>query len=183
MGIPENPMRLRMEEAAQDGGVELYRQTSSMGPIQGTPSSAALAEMWSRPTAGSGRAREVYAVHLPTRADIVVIDSHSADRDFWQSAKGPYAGTMAVKDGGSMICVSPNPEGVAKNHENLLKIGYRPHAEIVHMVQSGEVDDWLAWRSWRTFARSSTRPTASWFPRREAGRGEEDGFPLRESLQ
>jgi hypothetical protein len=48
---------------------------------------------------------------------------------------------MAVKDGGSMICVAPNPEGVAKNHENLLQIGYRPHAQIVQMVQSGKVDD------------------------------------------
>ena len=64
-----------------------------------------------------------------------------ADRDFWQSAKGPYAGTMAVKDGGSMICVAPNPEGVASNHENVLKIGYRPHAELVAMVQQGKVDD------------------------------------------
>jgi nickel-dependent lactate racemase len=83
----------------------------------------------------------VYAAHLPTRADIVLIDSHSADRDFWQSAKGPYAGTMAVKNGGSLILVSPNPEGVASNHKNLLEIGYKPHAEIVQMVQQGKVDD------------------------------------------
>jgi nickel-dependent lactate racemase len=73
--------------------------------------------------------------------DIVLIDSHSADRDFWQSAKGPYAGTMAVKDGGSLILVSPNPEGVASNHKNLLEIGYKPHAEIVALVQQGKVDD------------------------------------------
>lgn len=90
---------------------------------------------------GCLRAREVYAVHMPTRADILIIDSHSADRDFWQSAKGPYAGTMAVKDDGSMICVAPNPEGVASNHKNVLEIGYRPHAEIVRMVQQGKVDD------------------------------------------
>jgi len=85
--------------------------------------------------------RQVYAAHLPTRADIVLIDSHSADRDFWQSAKGPYAGTMAVKDGGTLILVSPNPEGVASNHKNLLEIGYKPHAKIVEMVQQGKVDD------------------------------------------
>jgi nickel-dependent lactate racemase len=78
---------------------------------------------------------------MPTRCDILIIDSHPADRDFWQSAKGPYAGTMAVKDGGTMICVAPNPEGVASNHENVLKIGYRPHAELVAMVQQGKVDD------------------------------------------
>ncbi len=48
---------------------------------------------------------------------------------------------MAVKDEGSLILVSPNPEGIARNHENLLQIGYRPHAQIVEMVQQGKVDD------------------------------------------
>jgi hypothetical protein len=80
-------------------------------------------------------------VHLPTRADIVLIDSHSADRDFWQSAKGLYAGDLAVKTGGSLILVAPNPEGVASNHTNVLEIGYRPHAELVRLVQQGGIDD------------------------------------------
>ena len=84
----------------------------------------------------SAAARFMRAI-IPSRADIVLIDSHSADRDFWQSAKGPYAGTMAVKDGGTLILVSPNPEGVASNHKNVLEIGYRPHGQIVEMVQHG----------------------------------------------
>ena len=58
----------------------------------------------------------------------MLIDSHPADRDFWQSAKGFYAGTMAVREGGTLIVVAPNPEGVADNHPALLEIGYRPHA-------------------------------------------------------
>src|SRR5438045_2599730 len=48
---------------------------------------------------------------------------------------------MAVKDGGSLILVSPNPEGVASNHTNLLEIGYKPHAQIVQMVQQGKAKD------------------------------------------
>ena len=71
----------------------------------------------------------------------MLIDSHPADRDFWQSAKGVYAGAMGVRDGGTLIVVSPNPEGVADNHANVLNIGYRPFAEIVRMVEAGEVDD------------------------------------------
>jgi nickel-dependent lactate racemase len=70
-----------------------------------------------------------------------LIDSHSADRDFWQSAKGAYAGDVAVKTGGSLILVAPNPEGVASNHANVLEIGYRPHAELVRLVQQGGVKD------------------------------------------
>jgi lactate racemase len=139
MGIPENSMRLRMEEAARMAGLKYI--VNVVYDINKKIVGCFCGDIVAAHRQGSKRSREVYAVHLPTRADIVVIDSHSADRDFWQSAKGPYAGTMAVKDGGSMICVAPNPEGVAKNHENLLRIGYRPHAEIVAMVQEGKVDD------------------------------------------
>jgi lactate racemase len=80
-------------------------------------------------------------VCLPQRADIVLIDSYPADRDLWQSAKAFYSGTVAVRDGGTLIVVSPNPEGVADNHSNLLRIGYRPFPEIVRMVEAGEVGD------------------------------------------
>jgi nickel-dependent lactate racemase len=139
MGIAENSMRLRMEEAAQMAGLKYI--VNVIYDIHKKIVGCYCGDFVKAHREGSKRSREVYGVHLPTRADIAVIDSHSQDRDFWQSAKGPYAGTMAVKDGGSMICVAPNPEGVAKNHENLLKIGYRPHAEIVAMVQQGKVDD------------------------------------------
>lgn len=139
MGIPENSMRLRMEEAARMAGLKYI--VNVVYDITRKIVGCFCGDIVAAHRAGCVRSREVYAAHLPTRADILIVDSHSADRDFWQSAKGPYAGTMAVKDGGSMICVAPNPEGVAKNHENLLHIGYKPHAQIVRMVQQGQVDD------------------------------------------
>jgi lactate racemase len=139
MGVPENPMRLRMEEAARMAGLRYI--VNVVYDIRRRIVGCFTGDVVEAHREGSKCSREVYAAHLPTRADIVLIDSHSADRDFWQSAKGPYAGTMAVKDGGSLILVSPNPEGVASNHKNLLEIGYKPHAEIVRMVQQGQVDD------------------------------------------
>ena len=139
MGVPENPMRLRMEEAARIAGLGYI--VNVVYDIKKRIVGCFTGDFVEAHRRGCVRAREVYAAHLPGRSDILIVDSHSADRDFWQSAKGPYAGTMAVKDGGSMICVAPNPEGVAKNHKNLLEIGYKPHAEIVRMVQQGKVDD------------------------------------------
>jgi len=139
MGVPENPMRLRMEEAAEMAGLRYI--VNVVYDIRRTIVGCFTGDVVQAHREGSKCSRDVYAAHMPTRADIVLIDSHSADRDFWQSAKGPYAGTMAVKDGGTLILVSPNPEGVASNHKNLLEIGYKPHAEIVQMVQQGEVDD------------------------------------------
>jgi nickel-dependent lactate racemase len=139
MGVTENPMRLRMEEAARLAGLRYIvnlvsdRDKRIVGCFTGDPVAAHRE--------GCRLSREINAVSLPRRADIILIDAHPADRDFWQSAKGFYSGTMAVRDGGTLIVVAPNPEGVACNHPNVLEIGYRPHAEIVRMVEAGEVED------------------------------------------
>lgn len=139
MGIPENSMRLRMEEAARLAGLKYL--VNVVYDVKHRIVGCYTGDFVAAHRAGCPRSREVYGVHLPSRCDILIIDSHSQDRDFWQSAKGPYAGTMAVKDGGSLILVSPNPEGVASNHKNVLEIGYRPHAELVARAQSGEEQD------------------------------------------
>ena len=139
MGVAENSMRLRMEEAAAVAGLKyivnvvLDRDRRIAGCFCGDPV-VAFRE-------GCRLSREVNAARMPGRADIVLIDSHPADVDFWQSCKGLYAATMAVRDGGTIVLVAPNPEGAASNHPNLMEIGYRPHAELVALAQSGEVED------------------------------------------
>ena len=139
LGVAENPMRLRIEEAARLVGLRYIvnlvsdREGKIAGCFVGDPVKAHRA--------GCKLSRQLNAVHLPQRADIVLIDSHPADRDLWQSAKGFYAGTIALRDGGTLIVVAPNPEGVADNHPNVLEIGYRPFPEIVRMVEAGEVED------------------------------------------
>jgi nickel-dependent lactate racemase len=139
MGEPENPMRKAMEDAARMVGLRFVINMVSdakkhmAGCFAGDPILAHRE--------GCRLSREVFAVDLPARADIVLADSHPADYDFWQSAKGYYSGTMAVKDGGSLIVVAPNPEGVANNHPMMLEIGYRPFKEIKAMVESGRIKD------------------------------------------
>lgn len=139
MGVPENPMRLRMEEAAALAGLRYI--VNVVYDVGRRVVGCFTGDVVAAHRAGCVRAREVYGAHLPTRADIVLIDAHSADRDFWQSAKGAYAGDVAVKTGGSLILVAPNPEGVASNHANVLQIGYRPHAELVRLAQQGGIED------------------------------------------
>jgi len=139
MGVAENPMRLRMEEAARICGLKYV--VNLISDISNHIVGCFTGDFVAAHRAGSICSKTAYSAHLPTRAPIVIIDSHSADRDFWQSAKGAYAGTMAVKDGGTLILVTPNPEGVASNHPNMMKIGFKKPAEIIAMVQRGEVDD------------------------------------------
>ncbi|HEY1959082.1 MAG TPA: nickel-dependent lactate racemase [Polyangiaceae bacterium] len=139
MGVPENSMRLRMEEAAKMAGLAYI--VNVVSECSGKIAGCFVGDPVAAHRAGSVLSREINAARMPRRADIVIIDSYPADRDLWQSAKGFYAGTMAVRDGGTLVMISPNPEGVASNHPNLLEIGYRPHAELVAMVQKGGIDD------------------------------------------
>jgi lactate racemase len=139
MGVAENPMRLRIEEAARLVGLRYIVNLVSDGERK--IAGCFVGDPVHAHRAGCSLSRELNAVSLPQRADIVLADSHPADRDLWQSAKGFYSGVMAVRAGGSLIVVSPNPEGVAGNHPNVLEIGYRPFAEIVEMVEAKEVED------------------------------------------
>ncbi|HYH86784.1 MAG TPA: nickel-dependent lactate racemase [Pyrinomonadaceae bacterium] len=142
MGVAENPMRLRTEEAARMVGLKYIANLVSDADkkIVGCFTGDVVAAH----RAGCRLSREINGVRLPRRAGIVLIDSHPADRDFWQSAKGFYSGALAVRDGGTLVVVAPNPEGVADNHPALLEMGYRPHAEVVRMVEAGEVSDIVA---------------------------------------
>jgi nickel-dependent lactate racemase len=139
MGQAANPMRQRIEEAAHLAGLRYIVNvvTDGYGRIVG----CFVGDPVAAHRAGCRLSAEINEATLPQPADIVVADSYPADRDLWQSAKGFYAGDIAVRDGGTLIVVSPNPEGVAEHHPILLRLGYRPFAEIASLVESGAVDD------------------------------------------
>jgi nickel-dependent lactate racemase len=132
-------MRQRIEEAARRAGLRYIvnvvtdRERRIVGCFVG--------DMVLAHRAGCRLSAEINEVILPHRADIVLADSHPADRDLWQSAKGFYAGDIAVRDGGTLIVVSPNPEGVAERHPIVLRLGCRPFLEIARLVESGAADD------------------------------------------
>jgi len=139
MGIAENPMRHRIEEAARLAKLRYIVNCVADG--DGRIAGCFAGDLVLAHRAGCRLSAELNTVELPRRADIVLIDSHPADQDIWQSAKGLYSGTMTVRDGGSLILVSPNPEGVAENHSVVLELGYRPAPELLRMLDGGTVDD------------------------------------------
>jgi lactate racemase len=139
MGVAENPMRHRIEEAARLAGLRYIVNCVADG--EGRIAGCVAGDVVLAHRTGSRLSAELNSVTLPHRADIVLADSHPADRDIWQSAKGIYSGTMAVRDGGTLILVSPNHEGVADNHPIMLDLGYRRAAELMRMIDDGAVDD------------------------------------------
>src|SRR5881227_2822722 len=86
MGVADNPMRLRMEEAARIVGLNYIANLVS--DYESKIVGCFVGDVVQAHRAGCKLSREINGAPLPRRADIVLIDSHPADRDFWQSAKG-----------------------------------------------------------------------------------------------
>ncbi len=143
MGVRDNRLRQRIDDAARRAGLN-YIVNLVLAPA--APGGEAIAGCFAGDPVEAHRrgcqlAERIYAVELPRRAEIVLVDSHPADRDFWQSAKGIYCGTMAVRRNGCMILVTSSPEGVAENHPVLLEQGSLPYDEIVRRVENREIRD------------------------------------------
>jgi nickel-dependent lactate racemase len=139
MGIADNPVRARMEEAAAMVGLRAI--VNVVTDVHGMVIGCFVGDPIKAHREGCTLAYKVNVARLPGRADIVIVDAHPADRDVSQSIRAAHAGLLALKEGGTLILVAPNPEGVADSHPIVSELGPRPIEELVQMVQTGQVDD------------------------------------------
>jgi len=81
--------------------------------------------------AGVGIGKTVLGCMIREKADVVIVSSHPADQDFWQSPKAMYGAEPVLKGarGGTMILISPNYEGIG------------PHAEYPEYMGRDDGDD------------------------------------------
>ena len=109
-GSSESPVRLNMESWV--GAVGLDFIVNSVVAAEGQIAAVAAGHYVQAHRRGVALARELYGVRLPCKADIVLITSFRADEDFWLASKALFAGELAVRDGGTLILVSPCQEGI-----------------------------------------------------------------------
>jgi hypothetical protein len=76
-------------------------------------------------------AREVFGVKAGHRAGLAVINSYPADLDFWQATKAYGSATRIVREGGTLLLVTPCPEGLG------------PHPRLAEYTGKGDDTDWL----------------------------------------
>jgi nickel-dependent lactate racemase len=182
LGDPGNPIRREIEEGARKAG--LAAVLNVVLDAQGRIQHAAYGDPVHAQRACAQVARLTHETRVGEPADVVVTDSRPADRDYWQSAKGLYGGTVAVKEGGSIVMASPNPEGVAGNHPELLDLAGLPLDEIRDRVAQGRVHDVIAAAvaayTARIRERSDVHLVSSGIPAEQARRL---GFTPHESVQ
>ncbi|HET7036773.1 MAG TPA: nickel-dependent lactate racemase [Thermomicrobiaceae bacterium] len=139
LGEAENPVRHEMERIADEVGLSAILNTvlDSAGRVvqafYGDPRAAFRA--------GVAVSCEVYGVPLPGQADIVIAGSHPCDIEFWQAHKALYPADIAVREGGTVIVVTPCPEGVSVTHQEMLGFTALPASEIEALIEQGTIAD------------------------------------------
>jgi len=81
--------------------------------------------------AGVEYAKHLFGVKARGRVEIAIVSSYPADWDFWQAGKGLVSGDFLVKDGGTLVLVTPCPEGVG------------PHPDFMRLVGRDDIESLL----------------------------------------
>lgn len=142
LGQVDNPVRREMEEIALRTGltcivnVVLNGEGEIVAVVAGHPVKAHRA--------GVDIAQPIYTVEIDERPDIVVAGAHPADRDLWQGFKPINGCGMLAKDGGTLILVTPAPEGIAPDHPVLVELGTTSEQAVHQLLDEGKISDGVA---------------------------------------
>ncbi|MFQ5710799.1 MAG: nickel-dependent lactate racemase [Candidatus Geothermarchaeales archaeon] len=93
---------------------------------------------------GVKTARELYCPKVPGLADIVVVSSYPSDIDYWQAGKPLEYAVEVVKPGGTIILITPCPEGISPAHPIFRERAKLSFEENLKAIEEREVDDLLA---------------------------------------
>jgi nickel-dependent lactate racemase len=89
-------------------------------------------------------AQGIYCPEVPGLADIVVVSSYPADIDYYQADKPLAYASLAVKQSGTMVLITPCPEGVSPIHPILKERAALTYIENLEAIDKKEIDDLIA---------------------------------------
>ena len=142
LGLVENPVRAEMEWIAGRVGLKAIFNT-----VQG-PDGSLVGALYGEPRLafrqGAALAAQVWGTKAPFQPEIVVASSHPCDIEFWQAHKSLYPADMLLKDSGTLILVTPCPEGVSVMHPEIMEYAGLPPEEILARIESGAIPDVVA---------------------------------------
>jgi nickel-dependent lactate racemase len=156
LGKVMNPVRSEIEAVARQ--TKMRHVVNTILDRHGTVVDVVAGETQATYLRGVELARHVWEIPIPRLADIVLVSSHPADIDFWQAVKGLYTAERIVKRGGSIILVTPCPEGISSQREHVEAIAALhglPSRELYHASLRLGVGDYAALALSDTCARCS----------------------------
>jgi nickel-dependent lactate racemase len=139
LGSLENPVRTEMETIAERAGLKAIFNTvldpegRLTGAFYGAPRPAHRA--------GVALAQKVFGAPVSQEAEIVIASSHPCDLEFWQAHKALYPASLAQRQGGTIILITPCPEGVSVMHQDMLNFTALDAKQIEAAIQDGTIED------------------------------------------
>lgn len=142
LGLEDNPVRRDMDDIAERVGMRTILNVvlNSEGDVVGI----FFGEMHAAFAQGVEVAKAVYGVPYRESPDIVIANSCPCDIDFWQSHKSLYPAARMVKNSGTIIIVTPAPEGVSRVHTGILKFSSRSSTDTERAYRGGEIKSGVA---------------------------------------
>ncbi|MDW8023194.1 MAG: nickel-dependent lactate racemase [Nitrososphaerota archaeon] len=86
-------------------------------------------------------AEKIFCPKIPGLADIVVVSSYPADIDYYQASKAVAYASLAVKQGGTMVLITPCYEGISPIHPIIREKAKLNYDEILKAVENNEIED------------------------------------------
>ena len=142
LGEVENRVRAEMEAVAEQAGLTAILNVALTG--EGEVVRAVFGDQRQAFRAGVEICQKIYSCRFDSPADIVIAGAFPAEIEFWQSQKALYPADMVAKPGGTIIVVSPCPEGVAVMHSEMLEFTAWSPEEIDAGVREGRIKDQVA---------------------------------------
>ena len=139
LGVVENLVRAEVETIAEQVGLKaifnvvMDKHNWLAQAFYGDPRLAHRA--------GVRVCEKIYGVPIPGQAEVVVASSHPCDIEFWQAHKSLYSADLAVKEGGTIIVVTPCPEGVSVTHQEMLAFTGLEADQLKNAIEKGEIQD------------------------------------------
>lgn len=138
-GQVENPVRALIEEVALKAGLKFILNAifdaryKLVKVVAGHPIEAHRA--------GVRYAGKIFIRPIPELADIVIVNAHPADLEYWQGLKPVTLASLSVKDSGIIILCGRFPEGISVTHEEVEKYGRVSITELDALVKQGSIKD------------------------------------------
>lgn len=134
-----NPIRACIDETARMAGLKavvntvLKHDDEISGVFVGDPVQAHRM--------GVTAASKVFCQKVDELADIVICSTYPADIDYWQAGKGLNYANLGVRNGGTIILITPCPERISPAHPGLTARATESYSSLLDAVEKGEIEN------------------------------------------
>jgi nickel-dependent lactate racemase len=139
LGIIDNPVRRELNAVARRVKLDYILNAVQNG--QGRTVQTFFGDLEAAFLCAAEKSKAIRGVPFTEQADIVVAGSFPADAEFWQAHKALYPAEAVAKPGGTIILVTPCPEGVAPAHPEMTEYASWPAKKIDDALRAGRIPD------------------------------------------